>query len=845
MISAAQLDPILPYLRLEPVPETNLDNLHAIDASAPRGAGAMIIAKLNRFHDLATEIIRRNGNRLNQTFDILAHPTKMTCTTLEEITRKVLQLQNPSDFTPHALWAVYRTIIRTHHFQVNPYEGRKSQWIHILSKETAVEIAKIMTWVREYQEQIIAATTGIEYEPVDHHTVNPLPGFLENARALVALSRKRRAVTKQGCVGPMNLKTVKNAMTGDIFSFDEQIIIRFVDLWASSYFGAVEYHVKSIVPMILRATGMYDGFPFDQSTALVFLQEIGISQPWSNRDLKNPMLLIAKSHDIRAKRGTFFMRKLETDKFSMDLMAPFRKDWAETPVFCIDQEGTLEVDDGVSLEEIQEDPSAFWVHIHVANPSAFIAPDSNISRSAALLVASRYLVHTVHPMLSPVLCKEHLSLARDRPCITFSAKVKNDGNIVEVKIAHGTIRNVKHITPEQLCRELASDKTDASRKRTTIVVGNDKKNLSRTSRWSSLAPHLKTTPAAVTEPLRPSDLGLLRKLCKISVARRRKRTQDGALTISLQMVHRVAVSPFKEPSVRPGQYRFDAFDPIISLTTSPKVSHDELDVPNMVEDLMVIAGEVAASWCVQRNIPVAYRGMLRNPQPSEPPEVFKKEYLDPLMAATGFAPWHILMQYMNLLGSTISSAVPMKHLTMGVSAYCRATSPLRRFTDMLAHWQIEAAIRRESETGKSLIGNTDNRYLPFSLDRVEQLASHVTLVEKLIKRVSKCSEIHWKLQLLFRAFYFNEAPLPETFDVSLMDPPSSYPRVSAGLMMTVGIFCDVPENEAVRKQGGMCQGDVWTARIVEINCYSRRVVMEAVQLVSRDEAWIHQRRAIR
>lgn len=823
MISPSRLDPIIPYMPSGPVPESNLNNLYEMDEGAPRQAGALIIAELARCHQLATEIIRENSHRINRAFDLVAHPRKITIGSLEDITMGVLQL-TPSEVTHPALWAVHMTIVGTCHFQLNFFDSRKFSRIYILSKKLADRVALVKLWTREYQEEIIAETTGIEYNLGDHDTVNPLAGFIAKSQALITLSRKTRAVTKQGSVGPIDSKLTKKSI-GTIFTRDERSILDFFSLWASGYFRHIEHSSESMGSTILRATKMYDDFQLGGSTAFVFLQELGIHRPWANRDDDNPMFPIEKQGNtvIRGKLGA----ELRAFSPSLDSMAQHRKDWGETRVFCIDWDSSQEVDDGVSIEEIPNDPSASWVHIHVANPSAFIDPTSHISLHVEELVSSRYLVHRNYSMLPSELSVSHLSLANNRPCMTMSAKVTIDGDIADYKISHGIIHNVRHMTPGQLRQEMTPERANWSR-RTTIVVGDEDGHFPlKTKNPPSVPPHLLT-----------SDRNLLGKLSGICEARRRKRSQAGALLIT-RPTSEVAVSGLVKDHKNRGKWSvyFDDHDPTISLTTEisnpGEASHHAYEITDIVEELMILAGEVAASWCAKRNIPVAYRGTLRNPDPSERPELFKQRFLNELMTQTEFTPLPVLNRFLGLVGSNVPSAFPMEHYTLGISAYSRVTSPLRRYTDLFTHWQIEAAIRHESETGRSLIGNTDNGYLPFSFSRVETLLHRVAHMEKLIRKVQADSEYHWKTQLLFRAFHFKQAPLPETFQV-VLSLFLAKTMLYIGYLKEFELFCDVPTNDAMRRHGPVCEGDLWESRIIEVDCYRRKVRMEPLRLISRE-----------
>ena len=516
-----------------------------------------------------------------------------------------------------------------------------------------------------------------------------------------------------------------------------------------------------------------------------------------------------------------------------DSMAPFRKDWADIPVFCIDDKYTKQIDDGVSIEEIQGNASACWVHVHVANPSAFINPTSSIARLAEELIASRYLVNESQPMISNALAQARFSLANGRPCITFSAKVTAAGDIAETKISHGIIRNVKFITPTTLDRELNSKRKHASS--FTFVVGKREANL--ISPCNSIAQNPATEDPAESQRIHHSDLKLLRKLSEVSAARFQRRIQAGAIGHSRLTRHDVSVEPATTSAQNKVNRHFDPNDPIISVTTTTfdHASVDEYMADAMVGSLMLLAGEVAASWCAERNIATTYIGTMRNPDPPESPELYRQKLLDAAMLQKGSLRSSVILYYTKLLGTTTLSPIPIKHLPLGLPAYCRTTSPLRRYGDLLTHWQIEAAIRQERATGRSLIGNSDGRYLPFSLSQIEALGPRIKFYEKLIRTRGERAENHWTIQLLFRAFYFNEATLPSTFTVHISHRRDSNQTTYYGRPIEIDIASEVPENEATRQQGGCFESDIWEARITEIDCYQQRVIMEAIRLVSREE----------
>ena len=79
---------------------------------------------------------------------------------------------------------------------------------------------------------------------------------------------------------------------------------------------------------------------------------------------------------------------------------------------------------------------------------------------------------------------------------------------------------------------------------------------------------------------------------------------------------------------------------------------------------------------------------------------------------------------------------PARHATLGLEGYSQVTSPIRRYTDLLAHFQIKAHLRGDP--------------LPFSSDEITELTQGVSsgayeavLVERQTKR-------YWALEYLRR-----------------------------------------------------------------------------------------------
>ncbi len=137
----------------------------------------------------------------------------------------------------------------------------------------------------------------------------------------------------------------------------------------------------------------------------------------------------------------------------------------------------------------------------------------------------------------------------------------------------------------------------------------------------------------------------------------------------------------------------------------------------MVADLMLMAGEAAAQWCGARGIPIPHAT-----QP--PPETIKQ----PEGMAAMYA-------YRRQFKPSRSSIEALPHFGLGLDAYARATSPLRRYADLLVHQQIRAVLRGDE---------------PLSAEQVSARAGEADQGGIAVRRAERQSNQHWKLVFLRR-----------------------------------------------------------------------------------------------
>lgn len=135
----------------------------------------------------------------------------------------------------------------------------------------------------------------------------------------------------------------------------------------------------------------------------------------------------------------------------------------------------------------------------------------------------------------------------------------------------------------------------------------------------------------------------------------------------------------------------------------------------LVADAMLMAGEAAATFCLERGIPIPYATQAA-PEPGEEPADLAAMYA----RRRCFKP-------------TRSSLQPELHAGLGLTRYARATSPLRRFSDLLVHQQIRAWL-----AGRDCLS-------------AQQVAERVGAADNsaiAIRRGERLSNQHWKLVFL-------------------------------------------------------------------------------------------------
>jgi len=163
-----------------------------------------------------------------------------------------------------------------------------------------------------------------------------------------------------------------------------------------------------------------------------------------------------------------------------------------------------------------------------------------------------------------------------------------------------------------------------------------------------------------------------------------------------------------------------------------KVKDDEItiDVLNdspsrqLVAEMMILAGEVAGRYGQAHNLALPFRGQ---PQPDLP----SNEELLQLPAGPVRA-----CAMRRCMPRSEMSITPARHAGLGLDIYTQATSPIRRYSDLLTHFQLKAHLRGETP--------------PFSAEQLKEVMQSVTAAAQEISLVERQTNRYWGLEYLRR-----------------------------------------------------------------------------------------------
>ena len=383
--------------------------------------------------------------------------------------------------------------------------------------------------------------------------------------------------------------------------------------------------------------------------AFQLLVDLGLWSPHENLALRRSQIPIQIPDEISA------MVQQRIDNPPPDADAD-RLDLTHLKVYTIDDESTREIDDGLSLETLNDGRKRIWVHI--ADPTRWLLPGDDIDLEARRRCTTVYLPTGMIPMFPEALATGPMSLRQGEVCcaLSFGIVLNEAGAVEEYDIKPSLIKPTYRLTYDDVDEMLE--------------LG------------------LKAEPE-------------LNDIAECARRRREWRKSQGAISINM---------PESSIKVIDEEITIDVLENSQSRQT--------------VAEMMILTGEVAARYGEAHELAIPFRSQ---PEPELPSDN------ELLQLPSGWVRDSAIRRCMPRSEMSIS---PARHATLGLDYYSQVTSPIRRYTDLLAHFQLKAHLRGEN--------------LPFSPEEMTELTQGVSTAAYEAVTVERQTKRYWALEFLRR-----------------------------------------------------------------------------------------------
>ncbi|TLD12540.1 uncharacterized protein PgNI_02963 [Pyricularia grisea] len=810
-----------------------MDRVKGGNEGPSREDGQALLNKMAEFVRDADLVLQENHRKLDDPYPVLAKQG-LEYITAHEAAEHLLSDKNRNPdgkFPDHAVYAVQRAI-KSCEIGIRVFESAvfdlKSCILEVLPPHEMECIQAVENMVRE----LYANPAALQDDPEGQRQLmrHKIGSFIIRARQQIDRYRTERQFKDEWpLIGLDQRQDQKVDLKAKPWLKPEDLrIMRFLHLWAAKQAFTIDSRANVFGSQILRATGRYSNSEFlGKAVGWQFLQEVGWILPWD-----------VQSRHTRHVPGTIpdraggLVNNLEPLPVEISAHDPYpgsRKDWGDVPAFAIDAAETEDIDDAVSVERTST-ADQYWIHVHVADVASVVQANSAHAQYAERLSETHYYPGHFARMFPDLGILHNVSLAPGSRALTFSGLVNEQGELLECKITPGILRNVVNIEPAEVQKICPQPPLPGMTNQSglTLCVGERSGSF-----YQSMVKKTKSADDLATHEV--EDLKLLGRLTTSYELRRSKNYASPHRGVGKE--NRVS------PELWPGTTRFQlapdgTFRSSGDMAIEVAIRSPDVDrVSDLVTNSMILAGEIAGRWCEDRGIPVPYRTM---PQATMNMDVllpWVKNYLYPLFEANQQPTKEDVALIKQLAGPALLSTNPGRHFWLGLNHYVKVTSPLRRYLDVLAHFQIHAALAEEARTGKSLQPppeGEDHSFLPFTRADLAAKLPLLAVREAKIRALSThgpSGPKEYVYQALARAFYFNEAPLPSTFEFHIVESLAT--RHLRGMLPGLwNLLADLPYrnlNGAVKLSSQLIPGDILEVKLARIMPLGILLEVEAVR----------------
>ena len=385
-----------------------------------------------------------------------------------------------------------------------------------------------------------------------------------------------------------------------------------------------------------------------------------IGKPNIARDVLEAMMLDRELRRSFPRRVEEEASEVVTNGVRADSLQ--RRDLRDLPTFTIDPIDARDFDDAISAEALEGGRARVWVHI--ADVTAYVAPDGVIELEAFRRGTSVYVPGAVEPMLPQALSNDACSLRPHVDRLAVTVEMEIDGaEVVSVAFHRSIIRSDARLNYDQVDEVLAG-------------------------RERAEAPWAKP----------------------LEVARR--------VAAALHDARQARGSALEVESSEPS-FEFNDRGEVIA------VHHDEqTEAHRLIEHLMILANEQVAQFLQERKMPTLYRvharpdprsvewlvaklAALDVPTPPVPKDMTSQQAAEVVGAASRMVADYVRKTgrgasvfpslVLRALQKAYYSPENLGHAGLASPCYCHFTSPIRRYPDIVVHRGLLAALGLDDE----------------------------------------------------------------------------------------------------------------------------------------------------
>lgn len=435
------------------------------------------------------------------------------------------------------------------------------------------------------------------------------------------------------------------------------------------------------------------------------------------------------------------------DFYSEDPVGPWRTAFGPTPVYCIDLATAHEIDDGIS---IQAQDGRYKITVHVANPTSYLKPNSILSQIACKKAATVYMPEgpsMMLPQLMSRLCGLNGSDEKTRTiAILYTLDKKRvDGHLAAVRqgtrtvdddLAQKVLADMKetadvafhHVTnfPKGYTYERVNEileENEARFQANRLTTGSHEDNLFKLFHISSILKHARVQLGR--------GMLLNGEKSRVSVSH-----QAGLKDTRLQKIkHGWAISVPRDGA---------SSTPVISIVQEVNQNNASRS-QQLVSELMIGANYAGSQHAYHHQIPFIHRTQaldLALPARKEITRIMQRVY-----GGKGDLTIEETSQILSVMTSANYELARKKHESLGLEVYLNLTSPLRRYIDMVNHWNIQAHVQGKSGHYRQV-------------EDLDMIANRLQMREAISKSAVRKSETFWTGKFLERYFAI-EAAMPE------------------------------------------------------------------------------------